>query len=96
MIKDDVIFGRADPNSDPCGYHAVLTSQLSEQYYNHDNFTNKIISKDQEYIRPKEVDLLALLESNTIDYLFLYRSVAQQHGLKYVLYNRKKDAIRRI
>ena len=28
--------------------------------------------------------MLALLESNTIDYIFLYRSVAKQHGLKYL------------
>jgi len=28
---------------------------------------------------------LALLESNTIDYIFLYRSVAQQHGLKHLI-----------
>ncbi|MCG8410829.1 MAG: tungstate ABC transporter substrate-binding protein WtpA [Bacteroidales bacterium] len=85
LLKDDVIFGRSDPNSDPCGYRAVLTSQLSEKYYNIPDLSEKIISKDQKYIRPKEVDLLALLESNTIDYIFLYRSVAEQHGLKYVV-----------
>jgi molybdate/tungstate transport system substrate-binding protein len=85
LLREDVFYGRADPNSDPCGYRALLTSQLSEQYYNLNGFADKIINKDQEYIRPKEVDLLALLESNTIDYLFLYRSVAQQHGLKYVI-----------
>ncbi len=85
LLKEDVFYGRADPNSDPCGYRAVLTSQLSEQYYNLNGFADNIINKDQEYIRPKEVDLLALLESNTIDYLFLYRSVAQQHGLKYII-----------
>ncbi len=85
LLREDVFYGRADPNSDPCGYRALLTSQLSEQYYNLNGFADKIIEKDQEYIRPKEVDLLALLESNTIDYLFLYRSVAQQHELKYVI-----------
>ena len=36
------------------------------------------------YIRPKETDLLALLEVRAIDYVFLYRSVAKQHGLKYL------------
>lgn len=85
LLRDDVIFGRSDPNSDPCGYRAVLTTQLAEEYYNASKLTEKIISKDQEYIRPKEVDLLALLETNTIDYIFLYRSVAEQHGLKYVI-----------
>ncbi len=85
LLREDVFYGRSDPNSDPCGYRAILTSQLAEQYYNQAGFANKIIAKNQEYIRPKEVDLLALLESNTIDYLFLYRSVAQQHELKYVI-----------
>lgn len=84
LLRDDVIFGRSDPNSDPCGYRAILTTQLSEKYYQVENLTNNIINKDQEYIRPKEVDLIALLESKAIDYIFLYRSVAEQHHLKYV------------
>lgn len=85
LLREDVIFGRSDPNSDPCGYRAIITTQLAEKYYNSPGLTKKISSKNQEYIRPKEVDLLALLESNTIDYIFLYRSVAEQHGLKYVI-----------
>ena len=43
-----------------------------------------MVSKNKEYIRPKEVDLVALLESNAIDYMFQYKSVAIQHGLKYI------------
>lgn len=35
-------------------------------------------------IRPKEVDLVSLLESGAIDYAFEYRSVAVQHGLRYI------------
>ncbi len=35
-------------------------------------------------IRPKEVDLVALLESGAIDYLFLYKSVVLQHNLKFI------------
>ncbi len=85
LMKDDVIFGRSDPNADPCGYRAILTSQLAEQYYKADGFASKMIEKNKEYVRPKETDLLALLESNSIDYIFLYRSVAQQHELKFVI-----------
>lgn len=85
LLKDDVAYGRSDPNSDPCGYRAILTSQLAEKLYQLEGLAEKIIAKDNEYIRPKETDLLALLESNTIDYIFLYRSVAQQHGLPYVI-----------
>jgi len=35
-------------------------------------------------IRPKAVSLLGLLESGAIDYAFEYKSVALQHGLKFV------------
>ncbi|RLF68533.1 MAG: hypothetical protein DRN40_07500 [Thermoplasmata archaeon] len=35
-------------------------------------------------IKPKEVDLMADLEVGAIDYLFIYRSVAEQHGTAFV------------
>jgi molybdate/tungstate transport system substrate-binding protein len=85
LMKDDVVYGRSDPNADPCGYRAVLVSQLAEKHYKQGDFSAKLLAKDTKYIRPKETDLLALLETNTIDYIFLYRSVAQQHGLKYLI-----------
>ncbi len=84
LLRDDVIFGRSDPNADPCGYRSEMVAQLAETYYQIEGLAKKITAKDNAYIRPKETDLLALLESNTIDYIFLYRSVAQQHGLNYV------------
>jgi len=85
LMKNDVAFGRSDPNSDPCGYRAVLVSQLTEKYYMADNYSSEMLAKDAKYVRPKETDLLALLETNTIDYIFLYRSVAEQHGLKFLI-----------
>jgi len=57
---------------------------LAEKYYNIPGLTQKMVSKNKEYIRPKEVDLVALLESNAIDYMFQYKSVAIQHKLKYI------------
>jgi molybdate/tungstate transport system substrate-binding protein len=85
ILRDDVIYGRSDPDSDPCGYRSVLTLQLAEEYYHKDGLAKQILNKDQNYIRPKETDLLALLESKTLDYIFLYRSVARQHGLQYLI-----------
>ncbi|MBE0516853.1 MAG: tungstate ABC transporter substrate-binding protein WtpA [Methanophagales archaeon] len=35
-------------------------------------------------IRPKEVDLTALVDAGGLDYYFVYRSVAVQHGLSFV------------
>lgn len=85
LERPDVRFGRSDPNADPCGYRAVQCMQLSERFYKKPGLEKKLLLKDNAYIRPKEVDLLALLESNTIDYTFLYRSVAEQHHLKYLI-----------
>jgi molybdate/tungstate transport system substrate-binding protein len=84
LLKDDVIYSRSDPNSDPCGYRTVFTLMLAEKYYNHGGLKDKMISKNKDYIRPKEVDLIALIESDAIDYMFQYKSVAIQHGLKYI------------
>jgi molybdate/tungstate transport system substrate-binding protein len=83
LQRDDVIYSRSDPDSDPCGYRTVFTFMLAEKYYSKPGLTDIMISKNKEYIRPKEVDLVALLESNAIDYMFQYKSVAIQHGLKY-------------
>ncbi len=84
LLRSDVAFGRADPNADPCGYRSVMALQLAEKYYKQPGLAAKFLAKDKNYMRPKEVDLLALLETGTIDYIFLYKSVAIQHGLKYV------------
>jgi molybdate/tungstate transport system substrate-binding protein len=84
LQKKDVIYSRSDPDSDPCGYRTVFTFMLAEKYYNKPGLAEKMASKNKEYIRPKEVDLVALLESNAIDYMFQYKSVAVQHGLKYI------------
>jgi molybdate/tungstate transport system substrate-binding protein len=84
LLKEDVVFGRSDPNSDPCGYRAVLSIKLAENLYQIENLTRNLLQKNTNYIRPKESDLLALLESKNLDYIFLYRSLAEQHGLKYI------------
>jgi len=84
LQRNDVIYARSDPDSDPCGYRTVLTFLLAEKFYKKPGLTEKMVSKNREYIRPKEVDLVALVESNAIDYMFQYKSVAIQHGMQYV------------
>ena len=85
LAKKDVRFGRSDPNSDPCGYRAVLTMKLAEKHYRRPGLAERLLKKDLKFIRPKETELLALLEMREIDYIFLYRSVAEQHGLSRVI-----------
>lgn len=84
LMNPEVRFGRSDPDSDPCGYRAILTMKLTEKILGQPGLTEDFLRKDKKYIRPKEVDLLALLESGSIDYIFLYKSVAIQHKLKYL------------
>lgn len=84
LQRTDVIYGRSDPDADPCGYRTVFAFMLAEKYYNLPGLSEKMALKNKEYIRPKEVDLVALIESNAIDYMFQYKSVAIQHGLKFV------------
>ena len=84
LNRKDVRVGRSDPNSDPCGYRTVLTTKLAEKYYKKLGLSDDLLSKSKRDIRPKEVDLLALLETNNIDYMFIYKSVALQHNLKFI------------
>ncbi len=84
LLDPDVAIGRADPNADPCGYRTILTLRLAEIYYGKPGYAERLTGKENEYVRPKEVDLVALLEAGELDYVFLYRSVAEQHGLRYL------------
>lgn len=84
LLRKNVTFGRSDPDSDPCGYRTLMTFRLAEKYYNIPGLAEKIESKNVEFIRPKEVDLVALVESNALDYMFQYKSVAIQHNLKFI------------
>jgi molybdate/tungstate transport system substrate-binding protein len=84
LLKDDAIIGRADPDADPCGYRTVFAARLAEEYYGRPGLADSLLGKDREYIRPKEVDLVALAETGVIDYMFQYRSVAIQHGFRYL------------
>ncbi len=84
LLSDRVAFGRSDPNSDPCGYRSLLLMQLAERFYGRPGLARQLAAKDRRYIRPKEIDLLALLEVGEIDCIFIYRSVAEQHRLKYM------------
>jgi len=84
LLKDDVIIGRADPDADPCGYRTVFAARLAEEYYGRHGLADSLLNKNKVYIRPKEVDLVALTETGVIDYMFQYKSVAIQHGFKYL------------
>jgi len=85
VLQDEQVkFGRSDPNSDPCGYRTILCMKLAEKYYLDSGITEKLIDKDSRYIRPKASDLIALLEIGELDYVFEYKSIAEQFGFPYL------------
>jgi molybdate/tungstate transport system substrate-binding protein len=84
LQRDEVKYGRSDPNRDPCGYRTLMVWQLAEDYYSMSGLYNKLYGGDGEIIRGMEVKLIALLESGDLDYAFNYLSVAKQHRLNFV------------
>jgi len=85
LTRDGVIYGHSDPDADPCGYRTLLIWQLAEKHYDVPGLYTKLDEHcPPENVRPKSVELIALLESGDMDYAFEYRSVAVQHGLKFV------------
>jgi len=86
LMREGVEYGHSDPNADPCGYRSQLVWQLAEKFYRKPGLYDALRRKRPEKnVRPKEVDLLALLETGEIDYIFIYRSVAEQHKGRYVI-----------
>lgn len=75
----------------PGGEHLfedLICAQSSVSMHVAKSITTIHVPSDVSYggrlvLRPKEVDLVALLETGAIDYLFIYRSIAVQHGLRY-------------
>ena len=86
LLRDEVQYGHSDPNADPCGYRAILTQKLAEIHYQQTGLYQRLKdSMPAKNIRPKETDLIAMLEAGELDYIFIYRSVAEQHKAKYVV-----------
>ncbi|MCX7682711.1 MAG: tungstate ABC transporter substrate-binding protein WtpA [Anaerolineae bacterium] len=85
LTREGVIYGHSDPQADPCGYRALLVWQLAELHYQQPGLYTRLREHcPPSHIRPKETDLIPLLQSGDMDYAFQYRSVAVQHGLKFL------------
>jgi len=86
LLRPGVEYGHSDPDADPCGYRCQITWQLAEKYYNSPGLYEKLQDHcPPKNIRPKETDLMALLESGELDYLFIYRSICEQHKMPFVV-----------
>ncbi len=85
LLRDDTIVGRSNPQADPNGYRTLMVWQLAERFYNSPGLAEELEQASPlENIRPKETDLIPLLQTGDLDYAFNYLSVAVQHDLKYI------------
>jgi len=85
LLKKGVEYGHSDPNADPAGYRSQLVWQLAEKYYKVPGLYKKLIAGcPLQNIRPKETDLIPLVEAGQLDYLFIYKSVCEQHHMPFV------------
>ncbi len=85
LSRPDVDVGRADPNLDPNGYRTLLVLQLAERHYRQPGLAERLLANaPPSNVRPKEADLVGLLEAGEMDYIWSYESMAQAAGLRYV------------
>ena len=85
ITRPDVQVGRADPSLDPNGYRTLLVWQLAERFYKQPGLGERmLVTAPARNVRPKEADLVGLLQAGEFDYIWSYESIAQGVGLRYV------------
>jgi molybdate/tungstate transport system substrate-binding protein len=92
LLREDVRFGRADASLDPCGYWTLLSWKLADKHYlaakGAGRISDRLWAKQPEggsYVREDSHKILSLVEATGgIDYAFVYRSQAADHGLRIV------------
>ncbi len=85
VLRPGVETGHSDPNLDPAGYRSLLVMQLAERYYRQPGLAARLRGAiPPRNVRPKEIDLVALLETAELDYAFEYESVARGASLEFV------------
>jgi molybdate/tungstate transport system substrate-binding protein len=85
VLRPGVETGHSDPNLDPAGYRSLLVMQLAEWYYRQPGLAERLKrAVPPRNVRPKEIDLVALLETGELDYAFEYESVARGASLGFI------------
>lgn len=86
LARPDVEVGRSDPELDPNGYRTLMVWQLAERVHAAPGLAARLEARaGARNVRPKEADLVGLLEAGEFDYIWSYESMAKAIGLRYVL-----------
>ena len=85
LMRPGVETGRSDPNLDPNGYRTLLVFSLAEAHHGRPGLARELLAAaPARNVRPKEVDLVALLQAGELDYIWSYESVARATSLPFV------------
>jgi len=85
LLRAGVETGRSDPNLDPNGYRTMLVWQLAERHYDEPGLAARLeAAHPARNVRPKEADLVGLLQAGELDYIWSYESMARAAGLRFV------------
>ena len=85
LLAKESSYGISSPDRDPAGYYAHLTWKLAEVYHERPGLYRRLLrGLDPRWIRPKSSELVALLETKSLDFAFLYKSAALQNDLLFI------------
>jgi molybdate/tungstate transport system substrate-binding protein len=85
LTQPDVETGRADANTDPSGYRALMAFQLAELHYGEPGLAHRLLAAaPARNVRPREADQVGMLQAGALDYIWTYESLARGAGLAFV------------
>ena len=85
LLRPGVRSGHSNPALDPNGYRTLMVFQLAEKFYRQPGLAARLDrAEPPRYLRPKEADLTALVQSGELDYAWSYVSIAKTAGLRHV------------
>jgi molybdate/tungstate transport system substrate-binding protein len=86
LTREGVEVGRSDPELDPNGYRTLMVWQLAERALGLDGLAQRLEQRaGTRNVRPKEADLVGLLQAGELDYIWSYESMAKSTGLRFVM-----------
>lgn len=85
LLRPGVRTGRSEPALDPNGYRALMVLQLTEAHLGQPGLAGRLLAAMPErWVRPKEADLVALVQAGELDYAWSYYNIAQATRLPFV------------
>jgi molybdate/tungstate transport system substrate-binding protein len=92
LQRPGVQYGHSNPDLDPAGYRTLLHWQLAEKYYGKPGLYDRLkAGVPAKNIRPKSVELVALLQTGELDYIYCYQSIAEQQKLPFIKFPAEID-----